>query len=1229
MKHKDLHEEQELRNLPKIVCMLTIVFLSLLLFIYNLGFDVNSDIAPPNPLGDTFIDGITKWENQTIVLDGNLTINSTGRLTLYNVTLLINSTYDGQYKINVTEGGKLLVYYSNISAYDTTTIPPGIGEDPGLRYNITVYGNMTIDSSNISYLWGHPTFGGFPGSIQIYSNDVRISNSEIFWGEMHGIYADSASNLTIVNCNLTRHHHAIHVLKSNVTIIDNNVRDSGYALWTFNSSVYVADNDFEGEMVLDEGTKAYVTYNKIANSNNGIVVNGGGTNVTISNNLISNMNGDNIYVSDPSNTIISNNIIENGSRGIYFHGCEKILIMDNLVSNHSSDGVAGWGLVGYEVEPILINNILRNSGFSGASAQSYSSWLMVNNSISNSAFYDVFLGQSGLPSNMTLLNTTFNKTNVYYQDTVSNLTTQWYMHVKVVDLNDKPVIGANVEVKDVYGAVSGAGVTGSDGHLRWIVAKEYYQNDTNGDTDGEDPGEKIFYTPHNVTAWKDGAMGWADSEPFMNESKVVIVRIPMAYTTYTITKEPLQGNVTVDSIEYTAPAIFNWLPGESHNVSVDSPEYQGSNIKYIFDYWDDGGTQMHDVFVGSVDKVITAYYKTQYKPNITLMGTDAAHTVTAYHTKNGIAESDLGTFASWSDWCDNGTSLYFDIDATGSTATERWHTDEDFAVNPWISVSSPFSATVVYYHQYNVTITTTGLVSSYPATVTAIQGGNPINPTTYIMWNDWVDADSILSIDETVTVSATERYHTIDTFSWTVSSPISATVNYYHQYLVTIATTGLIPAYPATISVSQYGIVNNPTTSTSWSDWADAASTLGIEDTVTVSVRERYHTTDVVSWTVNSAVFSTVYYIHQYMPVVTLVGTDSAHAVSVQHMLDGSAHSDINIFNSWSDWSDEGSTLAFDECTTGAPTRCTTDIRSFIVDSAFDATITYTVQPITTIHVGTPQYLSTNIYVNSSTQFWFSVLDYSGTGYKTYYYVDTPPWNLYNGAFTILVEGEHTIYFNSTDNLGGIEDTKIFEVIVDNTPPVTTYILQLEDGETEARISLIATDVGSGVNFTKYRVDSGDWTTYSSAFMLNESGWHTIYFWSADRLGNVENEKNLSILIREPGTTIPPSDRVKETNYKPFIALIFSIILLLVGLYVSYKRPLNLKEEIKKNRLLTWIIVVLPFVIAEIMTGIISFLTGLLSVPPLLGAGMVVDLVILIIGLIAFTLIFRKSGREV
>jgi hypothetical protein len=84
--------------------------------------------------------------------------------------------------------------------------------------------------------------------------------------------------------------------------------------------------------------------------------------------------------------------------------------------------------------------------------------------------------------------------------------------------------------------------------------------------------------------------------------------------------------------------------------------------------------------------------------------------------------------------------------------------------------------------------------------------------------------------------------------------------------LVTIATVGLNPSHPATITFTQCGVVSNSTTSATWSDWADAGSTLSIDSAVDSGA---WFTTDTTFWTVDSPMSATVNYQHlQVIPTI-------------------------------------------------------------------------------------------------------------------------------------------------------------------------------------------------------------------------------------------------------------------------------------------------------------------------------------------------------------------------
>jgi parallel beta-helix repeat protein len=302
--------------------------------------------------------------------------------------------------------------------------------------------------------------------------------------------------------------------------------------------------------------------------------------------------------------------------------------------------------------------------------------------------------------------------------------------------------------------------------------------------------------------------------------------------------------------------------------------------------------------------------------------------------------------------------------------------------------------------------------------------------------------------------------------------------------------------------------------------------------------------------------------------------------------------------------------------------------RTFVVDNT---------PPSTTIIIEEPNYRGDPddiLNVSSETKFVFSVFDvgllpvgFDITEYRIWNKGSWSEWYEYSGVFSLdSEEGSGYIEWYGVDKLGNKETTNNLTVFVDNSPPTTDYILQLEPDNSEARISLIPSDIGSQVAFTKYQIDSGIWITYSGTFLINEPGLHTISFFSEDNIGNAEGEKNFTVKVENTKPVTPPDEKEKEANYKPLIAFLFALILLIIGTYVSIKRPIKI---VKENKSLTWLLVVPPFVIAEALTGVVSYFSGVLSVPPIFGPGIVADLAILISGLLVFIVVYRTQKESI
>ena len=140
-------------------------------------------------------------------------------------------------------------------------------------------------------------------------------------------------------------------------------------------------------------------------------------------------------------------------------------------------------------------------------------------------------------------------------------------------------------------------------------------------------------------------------------------------------------------------------------------------------------------------------------------------------------------------------------------------------------------------------------------------------------------------------------------------------------------------------------------------------------------------------------------------------------------------------------------------------------------------------------------------------------------------YIQPPlTWTLY--TFDISSYAGQSIYI-------GINDISVdswmlfiddFEVTGggggDTIPPVTTATLEGNESGgvyvSDVKVTLTATDSGSGVNYTMYKIDDGTWNTYTAPFMVTGNGNHTVAFYSVDIAGNVEDEKSEEFTIQYP-----------------------------------------------------------------------------------------------------------------
>jgi len=100
--------------------------------------------------------------------------------------------------------------------------------------------------------------------------------------------------------------------------------------------------------------------------------------------------------------------------------------------------------------------------------------------------------------------------------------------------------------------------------------------------------------------------------------------------------------------------------------------------------------------------------------------------------------------------------------------------------------------------------------------------------------------------------------------------------------------------------------------------------------------------------------------------------------------------------------------------------------------------------------------------------------------------------------------------------------------IPDTTPPTTVAAVSGTEGNNDwyvsnVQVTLTATDAKwpTGVAYTMYKVDSGEWTNYTTPIIVDtDSALHTVYFYSVDNAGNVENTSSVTFKVDKTAPVI-------------------------------------------------------------------------------------------------------------
>jgi hypothetical protein len=162
---------------------------------------------------------------------------------------------------------------------------------------------------------------------------------------------------------------------------------------------------------------------------------------------------------------------------------------------------------------------------------------------------------------------------------------------------------------------------------------------------------------------------------------------------HTIDSNPLERTLEVEGESYTAPISFYWIEGSTHTVNASSPQYVSSDVRYVFESWSDGGSQIHTITAGISDQNITAYFNIQYHLSVTTNPSDL--TPQPIVTPSGP-------------WYPNGTSVTCTAQAVEGFTFDHWTVDETNQgqdVNPITIIMNEPHTAIAYYLVRDVAVT--------------------------------------------------------------------------------------------------------------------------------------------------------------------------------------------------------------------------------------------------------------------------------------------------------------------------------------------------------------------------------------------------------------------------------------------------------------------------------------------------------------------------------------------
>ncbi|WP_443034912.1 OmpL47-type beta-barrel domain-containing protein [Streptomyces sp. BE133] len=160
----------------------------------------------------------------------------------------------------------------------------------------------------------------------------------------------------------------------------------------------------------------------------------------------------------------------------------------------------------------------------------------------------------------------------------------------------------------------------------------------------------------------------------------------------------------------------------------------------------------------------------------------------------------------------------------------------------------------------------------------------------------------------------------------------------------------------------------------------------------------------------------------------------------------------------------------------------------------------------------------------------------TGSGVNTIEYATGADgaWQPYTAPVMVHETGTHQVRYRATDKAGNAAAEKSVDFTVvapptqDKTPPETSAEVEGDKNSdnayiTSAKVTVTATDAGSGVDKVEYSLDGGPYLAYTTTVIVDRVGYHTVAHRATDRAGNTSVAKQVSFTVAESGGVPAPN----------------------------------------------------------------------------------------------------------